>query len=134
MPQICASFASNSCLIQLCSAFSIRPPLKPAIKVHCLGSQATAKLSKADLELIRDHVPETLIIYRTNEDVSSEGFSSVPTDHRLPCKKNAPSNEISLNKSMQEQPLKIAPTTAGLHILPIERRGEQRRVHFGQKL
>ena len=56
------------------------------IEALLFGRQTRADFSKADLELVRDHMPEALIVYRTNEDVSSEGLSSVPTDHGLPCK------------------------------------------------
>ena len=41
---------------------------------------------EADLELVRHHVSKSLVVDRPNEDVGPEGFSSVPTDHSLPCK------------------------------------------------
>ena len=41
------------------------------------------------LELVRHHVPQALIVYRTDEDVGPEGLPSVATDHGLPC---TPSN------------------------------------------
>ena len=43
------------------------------------------RASKADLELVGDHVPQALVVHKTNEDVGLELLSSDSADHGLPC-------------------------------------------------